>query len=150
MSLPIPSVVDRKGPLRFAEGRLERPAANVNLRHHGLMRILTIVAVLLAATAAAASGAAKPRVTVDSVSPIAVAGAGFPDRAAVHVTVSAGTTHLQRTGLTSPTGTFRMRWTITLHPPRCDGIAIAAVSGKTRVLLKFGASKAGCAPPLAP
>jgi hypothetical protein len=114
------------------------------------MRILTISTLVFVLSAVAASGAGRPRVTLDSVSPLVVAGAGFPDRAPVRVTVSAGTTRLQRTGATTAAGTFRMRWTAKVQPARCDGIAIAAVSGTTRVLFKLGAAKAGCAPPIAP
>jgi hypothetical protein len=111
------------------------------------MRILTITAALLLATAVAASATTKPHVSV-GLAPLVVAGSGFPHAAPVRILVSAGNLRLSKSMRTTRAGAFRAVWTRPLGGS-CTGIFVSASSGTTRATWRSALPKS-CPPPAQP
>jgi uncharacterized protein YbjT (DUF2867 family) len=91
---------------------------------------LLLAALVVAALAAPASGAARPRVRLMDLTPASVAGTGFRGRERVLVTVTGSSGRLRRAVVTSAGGAFVVRFARAVSTAGCNQLAISAVGAK--------------------
>ena len=107
------------------------------------MRVI-LAALLVAAIAPAAWGAARPQVRLMGASPATVAGSGFQAQERVVVSVSTTSTHLSKTLLASERGAFVARFAKAVSATGCGRIAIVAVgAGGDRAAWKSAPQSCG-------
>jgi hypothetical protein len=90
------------------------------------MRVM-LAALLLAAIAPAAWGAARPQVRLSDASPATVAGTGFQARERVVVTVTAGSSRLSKAVVAGANGAFVARFAKAVSASGCGHVVIVAV-----------------------